>query len=161
MQLNIDIDFTQAGRTQRMKALLDTGAEHFVVFSRGAAGKLALPQGKEAAAYGVGGNMVVGFKTQVDQVAVVGSPACTLVKVPALVLPQVTPGVDVLLGEHYLRSVDARLEMSEEGATLSCKEGPKTPIRVSAATQGIETMLVFSGIGLLVLGAITVLGRRD
>jgi len=159
MRLSIPLTLGHGGRTLSMDGLLDTGAEHFIVITDRMASKLGLTRGQATACYGVGDNIVCGWQTTIDRVSIAGQPQCTLDKVSAFIIPEITPGTDILIGEYFLRSVKAKIDLSEEGKpVLVCREGPHIPI--SSETVGREVAFAFFGAGAMMILLTLLIGEK-
>ena len=150
--INVDLVLEHKGVKRTVPAALDTGAEVYLAMDRSDAEALKLPQGKEVMHTGIGGGQI-GFETVVDFASIGGAPECILARVPISVLDLDINGVRALIGEHFMRLLGMKLDITREGVTVSCAKGPGRVIEVGAS----EGWKSFVGFG-LAAGIILVVG---
>jgi len=148
--LRVDLVLEQRGKKVSVPAALDTGAESFIVLNRADALDLGLELGDLSYAKGVGG-MVPMWASMVDR-ASFEAPGCALEKVPVHVMDLEISGARALIGEDFLKSIKATIEMTPEGVMVRCASGPKVPIASGMAINidwpvgaafGLAAALVF------------------
>lgn len=157
MRIAVDVEIEKSGKKVIASGMVDTGAEVYAFVDRGLASKLSLTTGERMAFAGVGGETKYGFVAPVDRLGVAGNKDCQLKNVSVLVGDKGNfAEVDILLGEHFLRSLNAELFMTPDGATLRCS-GSREASALSIVT-GREKILgaVILGLaGLLVVSLVT------
>ena len=149
--INVDLVLEHKGLKRIVPAALDTGAEVYIAMDKSDAEALKLPPGKEVMHTGIGGGQI-GFETVVDLASIGGAPECILARVPISVLDLDINGVRALVGEHFMRLLGMKLDITREGVKIACAKGPGHIIEVGAGDWKS-----FVGFG-LAAGIILVLG---
>jgi len=124
--LRVDLLLAHRGKELIVPAALDTGAEGFIVLNRREALELGLELGDLSYAQGVGG-MVPTWSSMANRVSF-SAPGCALEKVPISVMDLEISGARALVGEDFLKSIKATIEMTPDGVMVKCAAGPKVAI---------------------------------
>jgi len=128
--IRVDLEFQKGTRTTRARGIVDTGAEGFAFVDNSLAFDLGLKQEGAPVPYvGVGGDTKLGFKSGIDRMTILDNPDCSLGRLNVLVgdMSRLSD-IRVLVGEDFLKSVGATLELTEAGVSIACQKGVKVPI---------------------------------
>ena len=123
----VDVLFENKGRTQKVRAMIDTGAlSAYAFLDSSLAASLGIAPGKMSAGYtGVGGAQQFGWTSNVDRLSIVGNPSCSIQNAPVLFGKLNFPGIDALIGDSFITQLKMILDYTTEPPGVSCMGGPK------------------------------------
>jgi hypothetical protein len=143
LRIPVEIELFYKGRSVKLKGIVDTGAADFLSIAEKAVAPLSLNLYGEHKSSGiVEGASIPAWYADIDRLSVVGNPDCTLDNVKISVNRGfATEGglENFLLGDDFLRSLNATVEYSEGGAKIIChpKTTSLTPLLVGGAVLGL------------------------
>lgn len=158
--IRVDLEFQKGNRTTRARGIVDTGAEGFAFIDNSLAYDLGVQGGGTPVPYvGVGGDTKLGFKTPIDRMTILDNPDCSLGRFDVLIgdMSRLSD-IRVLVGEDFLKSVGATLELTEAGVSIACQKGAKVPIAEKWPREVIVLAAGF-GVAFVAIAAVFLLTR--
>lgn len=154
-QVRVNVTLQNGSRSVDVVALHDDGADAFAFIDPSIATQLGLTLGGSISFSGVTGG-ATGFNSTVSKITVKENPDCSVVNAPVIVGPVSVPNVSMLLGQHFMQSVNMVTTINTDGTvTLGCKKGPSIAISEPIPPE----YYILAGAGLIALFAIFWLGR--
>lgn len=118
----VDVLLTYKGRSVKVRAGLDTGADPYLLINPSLADRLGLPKLSSATFTVVGGGKVPGYTTRVDALQFIGASNCYLKDVSAAVVTVAGSSIDLLIGEGFLKEVGATISYTQDPPVIMCSD---------------------------------------